>query len=264
MKYLQSNTLAKLARISTLRMVFLSQASHVASSLSLIDILSVIVANTKLSETKEFGSDLVVSKGHAAAGTYAVLAHAGYLPLNFLEEYSKDGAKLGGHVTSHPVPVIPLSTGSLGHGLSFGVGRSIAKKYFGKYEETFVVMSDGECNEGSVWEAAMFAGHHELSGMSVVIDRNGLQSLKGTEDTLRLEPLEDKWRSFGWDVSVCDGHDHIQLKRELFRISTKPRVIIANTIKGKGVSFMENSVMWHYKSPSESEFTRAIEELENS
>jgi transketolase len=161
------------------------------------------------------------------------------------------------------VPAINLSTGSLGHGLPFSVGRALAKKRMESKGQSFVIMSDGECDEGSNWEAALLASHLQLDNLSVIIDRNFLQSLKGTEDTVQLEPLADKWKAFNWDIAVVNGHSHEELREAIFRKSRKPMLTIANTIKGYGVSFMQNSVNWHYKSPSAEDLSKAISELEN-
>lgn len=259
----ESLRVAHSARISALRMTHSSGASHIGSALSMIDIFSVIVTEVELATNAELGSEVIISKGHAAAGAYAVLAHAGYISLDILETYSSDSALLGGHVTSTHVPTINLSTGSLGHGLPFSVGRALAKKRLGCAGQSFVIMSDGECDEGSNWEAALLASHLQLDNLSVVIDRNFLQSLRGTEDTVQLEPLAEKWRAFNWDVEVVDGHSHEELHNAIFRKSGKPMMTIANTIKGYGVSFMQNSVNWHYKSPSTEDLSKALSELEN-
>ena len=261
MSRLESREVALLARASALQMTFASKASHIGSSLSMIDILSVIATEVELAPNGKLGDELIISKGHAAAGAYAVLAHSGYIPLDLLETYSKDGSSLGGHVTSTHVSVINLSTGSLGHGLPFSIGRALAKKRLGIQGQSFVILSDGECDEGSNWEAALLASHLELDNVSVIIDRNFLQSLKSTEDTVRLEPLADKWLAFNWDVAVVDGHSHEELRQAIFRKSSKPKLTIANTVKGHGVSFMENSVPWHYKSPNAEELASALGEL---
>jgi transketolase len=160
--------------------------------------------------------------------------------------------------------VINLSTGSLGHGLPFSVGRALAKKRLGIEGQSFVVLSDGECDEGSNWEAALLASHLKLNNISVVIDRNSLQSLKSTEETVRLEPLAEKWVAFNWDVAIIDGHSHSELKNAIFRTSNKPMLTIAKTIKGRGVSFMENRIEWHYKSPNDQELAQALDELGKS
>ena len=256
-----SQEVALLARASALQMTFASKASHIGSSLSMIDILSVIATGVELSPNGKLGDELIISKGHAAAGAYAVLAHSGYIPLRLLDSYSMDGSSLGGHVTSTHVPVINLSTGSLGHGLPFSVGRALARKRLEIPGNSFVILSDGECDEGSNWEAALLASHLELENVSVVVDRNFLQSLKSTEETVRLEPLAEKWLAFNWDVATVDGHSHEELHEAIFRNSKKPRITIANTVKGYGVSFMENSVPWHYKSPNAEELANALSEI---
>ena len=261
MTKLKSQTVALAARTSALQMTHASKASHIGSSLSMIDILSVIATGTNLSLNGELGDEIIVSKGHAAAGTYAVLAHAGYIPIDLLETYSADGALLGGHVTSTHVSAINLSTGSLGHGLPFSIGRALAKARMGIQGQSFTLLSDGECDEGSNWEAALLASHLGLNNVSAVIDRNFLQSLKSTEETVQLEPLAEKWLAFNWDVAMVDGHSHEDLHKAIFRKSKKPMITIANTVKGYGVSFMENSVPWHYKSPNAEELSRAIDEL---
>ena len=259
---LESQRVALAARISALQMTHASKASHIGSSLSMIDILSVITTGTALARNGDLGEEIVISKGHAAAGAYAVLAHAGYIPIHMLETYSSDGSLLGGHVTSTHVDVLNLSTGSLGHGLPFSIGRALAKKKMGIQGQSFTLLSDGECDEGSNWEAALLASHLGLENVSAVIDRNFLQSLRSTEETVQLEPLAEKWIAFNWDVVVVDGHSHEELHQAIFRKSNKPMMTIANTIKGYGVSFMENSVPWHYKSPSAEELSLAINELE--
>lgn len=262
MKKFNSHLVAQAARVSALKMTYAAKASHIGSSFSMIDILAVIATGATLTTKKELGNELVVSKGHAAAGTYAVLAHAGYIPLELLDTYSADGSLLGGHVTSTYIDVINLSTGSLGHGLPFSIGRALARKRLGISGQSFIILSDGECDEGSNWEAALLASHLDLDNVSAVIDRNFLQSLKGTEDTVRLEPLADKWRAFNWDVVVVNGHSHEELHKAIFRTSNRPMLTIANTVKGHGVSFMENSVPWHYRYPNSDELSLALSELE--
>jgi len=258
--------IASSARRSIVSMVHRANSSHVGSSLSVVDVLSVLygsVARVSPTNLDDPDRDLViVSKGHAAAATYAVLAEVGILPSEWLETYSADGAVLGGHVTSHGVPGVELSTGSLGHGLPFGLGAAIAAARTGSPRRSFVVMSDGECDEGTTWESALVGAHHNLDNLVVVIDRNGIQSLGSTEDTVQLEPFADKWRSFRWDVHEVDGHDHEALREALEAPATgAPRVVIATTVKGKGVSYMENTVLWHYRSPNVEQLEAALEEL---
>jgi transketolase len=240
-------------------------AAHVGSSLSVIDILAVLygeVARISPTISTDPERDIVlVSKGHAAAGVYAVMGNAGFFPISWLDSYCQDGAPLGGHVTAN-VPGVELSTGALGHALPFGVGRALAALRDGSPRRTYVVLSDGECDEGSNWEAALLAGHHELGNLTVIIDRNGLQSLTTTELTLRLEPLADKWAAFGWSVQEVDGHDHAALITAMNSKDGRPTVVIAATTKGRGVDYMEGQVPWHYKSPNAEQLADAITQLE--
>jgi transketolase len=258
--------IASSARRAIVQMVHRANSSHVGSSLSVVDILAVLYgAVARISPTTLDDRDrdlVVVSKGHAAAATYAILAEVGILPAEWLDTYSADGALLGGHVTSHGVPGVELSTGSLGHGLPFGLGVAMAAVRTGSPRRSFVVMSDGECDEGTTWESALLAAHHKLDNLVVVIDRNGIQSLASTEDTLQLEPFADKWRAFRWDVHEVNGHDHEELRSALEAPPAgAPRVIIAATVKGKGVSYMENTVLWHYRSPNAEQLEAALKEL---
>ncbi len=260
---IDSSTLARESRISTLKMITDSKSSHIASAFSVLDILSVLYAykinNNRLNDT------ILLSKGHAAAALYSILGNCGIFPKELLSTYCQDGSLLGGHVSHFANYGVEFSTGSLGHALSFGTGKAFVRSKTGDESKVFVVMSDGELNEGSTWEAALFACHHNLSNLIVIIDRNNLQSLKSTEETLRLEPLNKKWESFGWEVSVIDGHDHDKIFNEVnaHRNSlNKPKLVICNTIKGKGVSFMENKIEWHYKYPNKTEYQEALKEID--
>ena len=259
-----TEALARASRISAVTMCSRAGAAHIGSSLSVIDILSVLYGSVAAIDPKMPLSpdrDLVLlSKGHAAAGLYAVLAHAGFFTVGWLDSYCVDGAPLGGHVT-FGVPGVEFSTGSLGHALPFGVGQALVAQREGSARRVFVVLSDGECDEGSNWEAALVAAHHGLGNLTVIIDRNGLQSLTTTELTVRLEPLADKWRAFGWKVTEVNGHDHQQLIDSLVPGGEAPSVVIAHTVKGRGVDFMEGTVNWHYKSPNADELALAISQL---
>lgn len=269
---IESQDLARAARISALRATHVGKSSHIGSCLSVIDIIAVLysgVAHVRPDCPDDPARDIVIlSKGHAAAGLYSVLAHSGFFPLEWLEDYAQDGSRLGGHVTSTGVPGVEFSTGSLGHGLPFGVGLALAAKRRGNARKVFVVMSDGECDEGTTWESALLAAHHDLDNLVVAIDRNHLQSLADTEETLRLEPFADKWTAFGWDVVLVDGHDHAALRHGLevpptaSGVRARPRVVICETVKGKGVSFMENKVLWHYRSPDDDILAAALSELQ--
>ena len=267
---LSSIEIAKLSRISTLKMVHASKAAHLGSSLSVIDILAVLfgnVAKVLPADPDSLSSDqVIVSKGHAAAGTYAVLSHSGFFSTSLLDEYCKDGAALGGHVTYGKVPGIPFSTGSLGHGLPLGIGLALARARASSDAFVFVVMSDGECDEGTTWESALIANQYKLGNLVALIDRNRQQSFGDTEETIALDPFDEKWRAFGWNVFEVDGHDHTQITDALLKAKenndSKPTVLICNTTKGKGVSFMENEVVWHYRPPNDEQFNLALAELE--
>ena len=212
--------LAFQARQEILKMTSKAKASHVGSAVSVIDILSVLysgVANIGPSNMNKNDRDIVIlSKGHAASAIYSILALKGFFSIQWLEQYCGNGAPLGGHVTSKGVPGVELSTGSLGHGLPYGLGIALSRKRSSVPGRVFVVMSDGECDEGTTWESALLANHHELDNLTVVVDRNGIQSLKETELTLRLEPFAQKWKSFGWDVHEIDGHDYQELEKVLY------------------------------------------------
>ena len=260
--------LARRARVSALTMCSRSGASHIGAALSVIDILSVLygeVADVAPHRTEDPARDIVlVSKGHSASGVYAVMAHAGFFPVEWLDDYYLDGSRLGGHVTAHGIPGVELSTGALGHALPFGVGRAITDQLDGIDRRVFVVLSDGECAEGSNWEAALMAAHRDLRNVTVIIDRNRLQILGRTEDVLGLEPFVDKWRAFGWEVVEVDGHDHDALAEAMRTRSERPRAIVANTIKGKGVDFMEDTVEWHTLVPNEEQLAIALAQLEKT
>jgi len=258
--------LARQARRSALEMCSRSGASHIGAALSVIDILAVLygyVADVSPHRTDDPSRDIVlVSKGHSASGVYAVMAHAGYFPVEWLDDYYLDGSHLGGHVTAHGIPGVELSTGALGHALPFGVGRAITDALDGIDRRVFVVMSDGECAEGSNWEAALMAAHRGLRNLTVIVDRNRLQILGETEDVLGLEPFADKWRAFGWDVLEVDGHDHVALTKAMRHRAGRPVCVIANTTKGKGVDFMEDKVEWHTLVPNEEHLAAALAQLE--
>lgn len=251
---------ARNVRRKIVQMTSIAKAAHTGSSLSMVDVLAVIY-NGDLSISHE---DIFISKGHAAAGLYATLAEKGHIPQEAIDAYCQNGGILGGHVTQHGVNGVNLSTGSLGHALPFALGVALSKKLNDEAGQVAVVLSDGECDEGSNWEAALMAGHLNQGNLMAVIDRNRLQSFQDTEETVRLEPLADKWAAFGWSVSVIDGHDHAALEHAMkYSISDmKPRLVIAETTKGKGVSFMEGKNLWHYKSPNPDELAQALEELD--
>jgi transketolase len=254
-------------RTLALRMVHMAKASHIGSALSICDILAVLYGRIMHLDPDYPGwperDRFILSKGHACVAVYAALAERGFIPHEALRTYGKDHSILMNHI-SHKVPGVEFSTGSLGHGLPFGVGKALAAKRREQSWRTFVQLSDGELDEGSNWEAVMFAAHHGLDNLVAIVDYNKLQSLTTVDKTLRIEPLMDKFVAFGCAVQELDGHDHDALYRSLSSTpwkAGKPNVLIANTTKGKGVSFMEDSVAWHYKSPSSEQLEQALKEL---
>jgi transketolase len=226
------------------------------------EILKVDPQNPQWSERDRF----ILSKGHGGAGVYAALAERGFFPIDKLDTHYQNGSDLSGHVSHKGIPGVEFSTGSLGHGLSVGTGMAYAAKLDNLSHRVFVLLSDGECDEGSNWEAILFAAHHHLDNLVAIVDYNKLQSIKTTAETLNLEPFADKWRSFGWAVQEIDGHEHSVIREVCLQIPFnpgKPSCIIAHTTKGKGVSFMENSVLWHYRSAQAEEYQAALNELES-
>ena len=259
-----AESVARKARISAIEMTNRSKASHIGSALSSIDILSCLYSMKKAAEdlNPDLTPKIIFSKGHATAGLYAVLNVLGYITDDDIESYCKDGSKFYGHTNHLASSAIELSTGSLGHGLPFGAGVAWSAYLRNDFKtKTYVVISDGECDEGTTWETALIANQLNLKNLCVVIDRNFIQSLGATEDVLKLEPLAEKWRSFGWNVKECKGNDMNALLKALESFEG-PTCLIANTSKGAGVSFMENKLEWHYKSPSDSEASSAISEIQ--
>lgn len=262
-----TRALAKRIRLHAVRMTSAGGSSHIGSVLSMADILAVLYGGVlQFDPQKPAWVDrdrFILSKGHGGAGVYAALAEAGFFPISKLATHCQDGSDLSGHVSHKGVPGVEFSTGSLGHGLSVGAGMAYAAMLDGRRHRVVVVISDGECDEGSNWEAILFAAHHKLDRLVVIVDYNKLQSLKSVADTLGLEPFAEKWRAFGWDVREINGHDHDAIRdaTEAHSGDGRPRCVIAHTLKGKGVSFMEGSVVWHYRSPRGAEFAAAEKEL---
>jgi len=265
MTNLTPEELARSIRIECLKMTNRANSSHIGSMFSCADIVSVLysrILNFDVAmPTSEKRDYFLQSKGHAGGALYASLASLGFFKKELLKTYYQNGSKFGGHISHKDIEGVEISTGSLGHALSIGCGISIELKNKNLPNRTFVLLSDGELDEGSNWEAMLFAGHHILNNLTIIIDYNKLQSIKPVSETLGLEPLEDKFKSFGWEVCSIDGHNYSEIEETLNRNSTKPFCIIAHTIKGKGVSFMENSVLWHYRSPQGQEFEDALKEL---
>ena len=263
--------LAWLIRRNGLEMAHLSRGSHIGSVFSVAEIIAVLYAsvlNVDPKDPKKPDRDrMILSKGHAGSAVYAALAETGFFPVEELKTHYANGSRLSGHVSHKNVPGVEFSTGSLGHGLAVGAGMALGAKMDGAKWRTVVVLGDGECDEGAVWEAALQAAQFQLSRLVAVVDYNHMQSLDFIQNTLALEPFEAKWRDFGWNVLSCDGHDTEELKHAFAWAwenakSKKPSVILAHTVKGKGVSFMENQILWHYRTPQGEEYEAALRELE--
>ena len=239
---------------------------HIGSALSVADILTAIYADV-LDRHDPDAPDrdrVILSKGHAALALYAVLCLKGWITEDELGTYCADGTTLGVH-PERALRGVDFSTGSLGHGLSFGAGAALAARLDGSPRRCFVLLSDAECNEGSVWEAAMFAAHHRLSSLIAIVDVNGQQALGYTRDVLSLEPLAGKWRAFEWDVQEVDGHDVSGLSARIRSLDTgsgRPHVLLAQTIFGKGVSYMERRIDWHYLPMSAAQYEQAMREVD--
>ena len=259
--------IAKKLRLDVLEMSYRAKTSHLASSLSCVDILAVLYSsilklnpqNHRCPERDRF----ILSKGHAATALYAALAWKGIISEEKLKSYAKDSSLLEEH-PSPKLPGVEASSGSLGHGLAIANGMALASKIQNKKFKVYVLLSDRECNEGSTWEAAMFTSKHSLANLKGIIDYNKWQATERSQEVLALEPLSEKWKSFGWSVKEIDGHDPEKINEALNEESCdlkKPTMIIAHTIKGKGVSFMEDDNNWHYRIPNELEYCEAIKEI---
>lgn len=264
-----SEQLAWKIRRHGIEMTHLSQGSHIASILSVADIIAVLyndIVNVDAANPEMTQRDRVIlSKGHAGAAIYAALAEKGFFDVEELKTHYSDGSRLSGHVSHKGVPGVEFSTGSLGHGLPVGAGMALAARLDGAKHRVYVICGDGECDEGSIWEAVLVASHFKLGNLIVVIDHNKMQSLDFCDNTIKLSPFADKWRAFSWNVIEVDGHSHEELRgafRQAGQSDEKPTVIIAHTIKGKGISFMENNILWHYRYPHDGEeYDSALREL---
>ncbi|HSW05544.1 transketolase [Aquabacterium sp.] len=239
---------------------------HVGGDLSVTDILVTLFEGVLRIDPAApdwpLRDRFILSKGHCAAALYAVLAECGYFPAERLVHFAAPLSPLNGHPNRRKVPGVETNTGPLGHGLPVGVGCATAARIRGEDWRTFVVLGDGELQEGSNWEAAMYAAQRRLGNLTAVVDRNRLQQGASTADTNDLEPLADKWRAFGWETHVVDGHSHAELLAVLSQApGARPRAVIAGTVKGKGVSFMENGVEWHHKVPTAAQVEAAMKEL---
>lgn len=263
-----TRALARRLRAHSIRMTHLARASHVGSCLSMADILAVLHGGVlKLDPARPDWPErdrLVVSKGHAAAIVYAALAELGFLPIAELDTYSADGGRLSGHVT-RTVPGVELSTGSLGHGLPVAAGMALAGQRDGASWRSFCIVSDGELDEGSNWEAIQFAQHFRLENLVLIVDFNKIQSFGRVSEVSDLHPLAEKFRAFNWGVHELDGHDHDALSAAFTApppLPGRPTVLVAHTVKGKGVSFMEDQLSWHYRSADAAQLAAALAELE--
>ena len=254
-------------RIEAIRMVARANASHIGGALSMADLTAVLycgVLRIRPEDPQWPERDrLLLSKGHACSALYAALALRGFFDLDELQTYGRDDSRLMGHI-SHNVPGVEFSTGSLGHGLPFACGKALAAKRTAASWRTFVLLSDGELDEGSNWEAILFAPQHKLDNLVAIVDYNKIQSLGHVSEILPLDPLSDKFRSFGWAVREVDGHDHEAIYDALRSIPWqpgRPSVLVGHTVKGKGVDFMEGELLWHYSSPKGVQLESALRQL---
>jgi transketolase len=259
--------LARRLRVHVARMTHRARASHIGACYSIADIVAVLYGGALKLRPQEPAwaqrDRFILSKGHATAVLYAALAEAGYFAPERLDQFCANGSALAGHVVHEGVPGVELSTGALGHGLSMGCGLAWGLRLDASPARVVCLMGDGELDEGSVWEAALFAGHHALTGLVAIVDVNAQQGLGATEGILNLEPLADKWRAFRWEVATVDGHDHAALRAAIDAAGGqgRPTVILASTVKGKGVSFMEGQLAWHYRSLDDALLAQALKEL---
>jgi transketolase len=248
--------ISKEIRKRILKLSNTAKSSHVGSSLSIVDIL-VILYKFFIKKNNTF----VLSKGHACLAYYCILQKFGHISNKILNSYGSNNTILLAHV-SHKVPGVEFSTGSLGHGLPYSVGRALAEKINKTNNKIYVLISDGELNEGTTWESLLFASFHKLDNLIIIVDYNKIQSLDFTKNVLTLEPLKEKFKAFNCNIKNINGHNFNQIYKSLLvKNNKKPTVIIANTIKGKGVEYMENKILWHYKSPNTEELEIAIKEL---
>lgn len=262
-----SQNLAREIRANAIAMVARAKAAHIGGALSMADMLAVLYADILRVRPDDPGwperDRFILSKGHSCTALYSALALRGFFSLEELATYGVDGSRLMAHV-SHKVPGVEFSTGSLGHGLPFGCGKALAAKRRSAAWRVFVMLSDGELDEGSNWEAILFAPQHRLDNLVAMVDYNRIQSLGSVAEVLELDPLADKFRAFRWAVREVDGHDHEAIRVALSTTpweAGKPSVLIARTIKGKGVDFMENNLQWHYSSPKPDQLASALAQL---
>lgn len=270
MIWLDSKELAYRIRKHAINMVHNAHASHIGGVLSCADVVAVLYSNVVAYDANNPQNPLrdrvVLSKGHNGVAIYAALAEVGFFPAEELQTYGMNGSKFSCHVSHKNVPGVEITTGSLGHGIGVACGMALNAKLKKLTYKVYAIVGDGECNEGSVWETAMLAAQYKLDNFTVIIDANGMQAMGKCTDVINMEPMVDKWQAFNWTViEVKDGHNHQLLKKAFDKSSCgKPKVIIARTIKGKGVSFMENELLWHYRDPQGDLYLQALKELEEA
>lgn len=259
---------AKELRKTIFKTICKGGGGHIPGSLSIVEILAVLyyrILRIDHRNPEDSGRDrFILSKGHAGVALYAILADKGFFDKKHLDTFGKRGTILGGHPDMYKVLGVEASTGALGHGFPFGVGMALAGKLDKKDYRVFILLGDGECQEGSVWEAALFAPQHRLDNVVVILDYNKHQALGRLEEIVSLEPVVDKWKAFGWEVREVDGHDISELEnvfKSIPFVSGRPNLVIAHTTKGKGISFMENAAIWHYRLPNREEMRVACSEL---
>ena len=265
------NDLAYQMRYDILRLAGHAREGHCAPALSIVDIITALYGHRlRVDPQNPDWPDrdrFILSKGHACLALYVALHHAGFLDHDKLYTYLQSGTGLAGHPIRGGAPGIEVSSGSLGHGFSIGAGMALAAKLDKKNYHTFVIVGDGESNEGMIWETALGATKLKLDNLTVILDRNYYQCDGWSGDIINMDPMDEKWKSFGWEVRVCDGHDMgtlVNLLDEVPFVADKPSLILANTIKGKGIKFMQNSNDWHYNAPLDEELEQALAVLENA
>jgi transketolase len=247
---MKTEELQKEIRLRAAQAITKAKSFHIGGVFSSADILAILYGEILARNDSGFIDSFILSKGHCCAGVYSALNSLGYLSDELFDTYAQDGSPLMAHI-SHHVPHVEFSTGSLGHGLPFGIGKALAAKAKGNKKHVYVLLSDGELDEGSNWEAFHFAGHHKIDNLTAIIDYNKLQSLTTTYETLDLEPLSDKFKAFRWSCIRCDGHNIEELRTSFSAPhNNSPKVILCDTIKGNPIDFMLNKVVWHYSPPS--------------
>lgn len=262
------NQISKEIRKKIYQIAHFAGGGHIVSAFSIVELLSVLYFGDVLNYNPkkplwEERDKFILSKGHACYALYAILAKAGYFEENELNFVGKPGSSFGGHPKMKDIPGVEASTGALGHGLSFGIGIALANKIDKKTSHTYVLLGDGECQEGSIWEGALSAPTLELDNLTVIIDHNKLQAMDKLEHIIKMGSFSEKWMSFGWNVEEINGHNTNEIHAAFTkRVKGKPTLIVANTIKGKGVSFMENTPIWHYRMPNEEELQILMKELD--